>query len=112
VYVAPVDDPGLRTMVSSGGGVSPRWRADGRELYFLGPGSGIGSRAALQVVEIRTEASLDLGGPRVLFEVDAPVHQASYDIAPDGSAFLVNHAIEDDTEAPIQVMVNWPALIR
>src|SRR6266550_7978847 len=38
VYVAPFPGPGGRVQVSSGGGSQPRWRRDGRELFYLSSG--------------------------------------------------------------------------
>lgn len=103
VYAAPVDDAGARRALSTGGGVAPRWRSDGGELFYLGPGR------TVMAVEMRTGSSLEAGEPHVLFELDTPVYASSFDVSPDGTTFLVNEVIEDVTRSPIQVIVNWPA---
>lgn len=103
VYVAPVDDPGARRAVSTDGGIAPRWRSDGDELFYLGPGR------TVMAVDVRWGPALELGGPRVLFELDGPVYASAFDVSPDGELFLVNQVIEDASSAPIQVRLNWPA---
>jgi Tol biopolymer transport system component len=35
VYVRPFPGPGGQWQVSTGGGISPRWQADGEELYYV-----------------------------------------------------------------------------
>lgn len=37
VYVAPFPGPGGKWQVSAAGGTSPRWRPDGKELFYLAP---------------------------------------------------------------------------
>src|SRR5262249_34950613 len=39
IYIAPFPPTGAKWQVSTAGGVVPRWRADGKELYFFAPGS-------------------------------------------------------------------------
>ena len=34
VYLRSMDESGVRKVVSAGGGINPRWRADGRELFY------------------------------------------------------------------------------
>lgn len=100
VYLAPVDDPGARRVASSVGGLARRWRGDGDELYFLGPDR------AVMVVEVGTGG--DTGSPRILFELDGPVHSTSWDVAPGGDLFLVDHAVRGGGRSPVRVLVNWP----
>lgn len=44
VAVQPFPDAGGKWQVSTTGGVAPRWRADGKELYFLAPDATMISR--------------------------------------------------------------------
>jgi eukaryotic-like serine/threonine-protein kinase len=98
VYVRPFEEKGAAVRVSRDGGSRPRWRADGKELYFLAPGGGV---MAIDVGE-------DFGSPRVLFV--AP-DAADFEPAPDGSRFLAQ--LEQRTaEPPIHLMVNWTEKLR
>jgi serine/threonine-protein kinase len=85
VYVESFPTPGRKTLVSAGGGVSPVWRGDGRELYYW-------REDELVAVAIAEEpgGALVVGGRSTLFR--APylegVH-ANYDVSPDGTRFAV-----------------------
>ncbi len=61
IYLQPFPSPGERVTVSSGGGVQPKWRADGKELFYLSP------EGTMMSVEVRPGATLDIGTPRPLF---------------------------------------------
>src|SRR5205807_7234625 len=37
IVVQPFPDPAGKWQVSTNGGIQPRWRADGKELYFIAP---------------------------------------------------------------------------
>ena len=37
IYVVPSSSPGTKRRVSASGGVLPRWRGDGKELFYVGP---------------------------------------------------------------------------
>ena len=89
IYVRSRDGAGKAQLVSLGGGSHARWRRDGRELYFLGPGD------EMMAVDITPGANaVTVGKPRRLFTV--PLNDitrsffAPYDVAPDGERFLLN----------------------
>ncbi|MEP6707319.1 MAG: protein kinase, partial [Pyrinomonadaceae bacterium] len=63
VYIAPFPGPGGKRQVSRGGGTEPRWRGDGKELFFLA------SDAKLMAVEVSAkELTLEIGNAQPLFE--------------------------------------------
>lgn len=62
VYVQSFPTPGGKRRVSTGGGVQPRWRADGEELFYLA------SDQNLMAVPVRGETTLEMGAPAALFE--------------------------------------------
>jgi Tol biopolymer transport system component len=101
IYLMPADGSGERIRISSGGGGMPRWRRDGRELFFLD------SRGWLAAVAVRPGASPDPGTPALLFPLDGEVRD--YDIDLSGQRFLVDVASAE--AAPIGVLLNWPALL-
>jgi eukaryotic-like serine/threonine-protein kinase len=108
VYVAPFPGPGRKWQISAGEGRFPRWRKDGRELYYLAPDN------TITAVQIRLEDSaVDVGASTALFKTP-PVYSTGtiYRVTPDGERFLVNTALEDPFSAPLTVVQNWSAALR
>jgi Tol biopolymer transport system component len=107
VVVQPFPDAGGKWQVSTAGGVAPRWRADGKELYFLAPDA---TMMAVPVTAAGT--SFEHGTPVVLFRariVDGgtvAVNRPEYAVARDGR-FLINQPVADATTAPITLILNW-----
>ena len=103
VYVRPFPGPGGQWQVSTAGGSSPRWRADGKELYYLAPDLKLMAAAV-----VTQGASITPGTPEALFQthiVVAPQKQ-QYDVARDGR-FLINTELESATTEPIHLLLNW-----
>jgi serine/threonine protein kinase/Tol biopolymer transport system component len=100
------DKPGRQWQVSTAGGIHPRWRPDGKELYYLSP-AGAMMAAPIAV----TGSTLDPGAPAVLFPTriyGGGVDTAQgwqYDVAPDGR-FLITTML-DNAAAPITLVQNW-----
>jgi Tol biopolymer transport system component len=105
VFVMPFPPTGERWQLSAAGGVQPRWRADGKELFFLSPDGGMMSVA------------IPAGGPRqaarstLLFSTGL-AGSAAFDQfapAPDGQRFLVRRPVgaQASDTAPVTVIVNW-----
>ena len=92
--------------VSTGGGIHPVWRHDGKELYYLNPA---GEMVAAPIAT--TAAAVVPGVPVVLFPARVvgggiDVLQArQYDVAPDGR-FLINTLVES-AAAPITIIQHW-----
>jgi hypothetical protein len=110
VYVAPFPGPGGKLQVSSSGGRMPRWRGDGRELFFMAPDD------TLMAAELVTGPNkIDVKEVHALFRVNlAPEpsdRSGSYDVAADGSRFIINSAIEE-TQPPITLVLNWTAVLQ
>jgi dipeptidyl aminopeptidase/acylaminoacyl peptidase len=104
VYVARSGDASTRRRISVSGGWSPVWKGDGRELYFLGPG---GAMVALFDPD---DGTLE-GPPKLLFAIDDPVWRGAWDVAPDGTKFVINRTVVDRRRDPIRVILDWPGLI-
>jgi Tol biopolymer transport system component len=109
VYVQPTSGPGERRRVSVAGGTSPRWRGDGRELFYLSPDKSI------MAVSASDGDHPEFGPPTPLFkntEIDwkgSGRIAGSYDVSPDGQAFVVNTVAADAPVEPIQIVLNWTA---
>ena len=101
VYVVPFRRDGDRLLVSSAGGMQPKWRNDGRELYFLALD---GSVMAASLSEQSGRLMLEV--PRPLFKTSlAPAaNNDQYGVAGDGQRFLIR---EPSAATTIRVTVNW-----
>jgi Tol biopolymer transport system component len=104
VYVARTEGAGEKQRLSTAGGRLPRWRRDGKELYYVTPDG------FLMAVPIALGARLEARAPVQLFHVEAVIE--NYDVTPDGSRFLVSTPAEKGRESPIRVIVNWPASLK
>jgi eukaryotic-like serine/threonine-protein kinase len=104
VYVRPFPGPGEAHRISSGGGMQPRWRRDGKELFYV-----VGQR--LMAVPISSGASFDAGVPKALFD-RKPARIIDYDVAADGQSFLINSEVSGPETKPINIVVNWRAMLK
>jgi len=106
VFVAPFPATGAKWQVSTTGGVFPRWRRDGKELFYRSRDN------KLMAASVNGQgSSFEVGTVHPLFDVQPGGPFWFYDVAPDGQHFLVNTAEERTTSAPITLIVNWPAAL-
>jgi Tol biopolymer transport system component len=107
IYVQPFPPTGGKWQVSTGGGHSPRWRADGRELFYLTP------RGEMRVVSVAEAPSFAAGPPHTLFRLDGfrpgGPGSTSYEVTRDGRRFLVNLTKGTPPASSISVILNWAA---
>jgi eukaryotic-like serine/threonine-protein kinase len=84
VYVATFPAFTSKRQLSSGGGVQPQWRADGRELFYLGPDG------SMMSVRVDTRTEFTASPPARLFRTDiSPSPEApQYGATADGQRFL------------------------
>ncbi len=99
VYVQRFPDGGRLQQITTGGGFFPRWRRDGRELFYW-------TGSALGVVSVEAGAEFRHSNPRELFKsafsILAPT--APYDVAPDGQRFVF---VRDDSRQLGPTQVNF-----
>jgi eukaryotic-like serine/threonine-protein kinase len=107
IVVQAFPQPTAKWQVSTGGGFQPRWRGDGRELYFIAPDG------MLMAASFRTEGStVEVDTAMALFRTrfrggsttNPAKHQ--YVVSRDGR-FLINQSVEDATPSPITLILNW-----
>jgi eukaryotic-like serine/threonine-protein kinase len=102
---------GTTLQVSSQGGLQPRWRRDGRDLFYLG------LDGRLLAVSVLPGPTPRIGTPRALFlmQIDPLNPDAtqffSYAVSSDGRRFLLSAGDPADSSAPWTVITNWPAAI-
>jgi eukaryotic-like serine/threonine-protein kinase len=107
VYVASFPVPSSKWPVSTNGGLLPRWRGDGREIFYFEA-----SNSRVMAAEVTREgAALRIGTVRRLFNVRPAGGRKFLDVSPDGQRFLVNTALAAPDEAPLTLLVNWSALL-
>jgi len=104
VCVVSFPDAKRKIQISNTGGQSAQWRADGRELFFVGSGR------RLTAVEIQPGIDLKVGTSRVLF--DLPAGFQAWDVTPDGQRFLVNRSVVESNSVPLNLVVNWTARLK
>jgi hypothetical protein len=122
VYVAPFPQEGAETvtaaaagtvrkeLVSLNGGVSPRWRGDSREVFYLEPATGTIMAATLDVRDGRLVVSRAV--PLFATKTRDPL-RTPYDVHPDGQRLLGTvTAAAAASAAPLSVLVNWTQGVR
>jgi len=111
IYVTTFPNAAGKWQVSGGGGTEPRWRGDGKEIFYIDP------KGTLTAVEVTTDQGFSSGSPTPLFQLHARAPFASndlysYDAAPDGKRFLVNRYLKPEHVPPLTVVLNAPAETR
>ena len=111
VYVQSTGAEGVTKIVSTAGGSAPRWRADGRELFYMNGG-------AIFSIPVQPGSDQEFGAPQKLFserllgDFPSPAPGGRYfDIAPDGQSFLLVLRKEPSGQSPVSVVVNWPSML-
>jgi dipeptidyl aminopeptidase/acylaminoacyl peptidase len=106
VWVETLPPSDRKWPISTNGGYEPRWRADGREIYYLS------EDRKLMAVAVSSGAQ-PFGVPRPLFQTEVHsgvnVLRTHYVPSRDGSRFLVNTRSRDLAPVSITVMLNWAA---
>jgi eukaryotic-like serine/threonine-protein kinase len=112
VYVHPYPALDRREQVSVENGISPAWRRDGRELYYVENASADGPlKIRMMAVPITTTPTFTAGTPRMLFEgpfrTDGPFR--GYDVTPDGQRFLMVQEVAQPPARVSQMVLvqNW-----
>jgi serine/threonine protein kinase len=105
VYVQTFPPSGRRWTVSLGGGNEPRWRGDGRELFFLS------ANGALMSAAIPASGPSAEAAPKRLFATNTPTfgnpYRINLDATRDGQRFLINTVAAVGDVKPLSVVVNW-----
>jgi eukaryotic-like serine/threonine-protein kinase len=105
ICVSPFPSGTSKWQVSRGGG-EPRWRRDGKELFYLS------AEGKMMAVPVRMGTSFEAGPPVALFQTHMrqPISAQdvfSYDVAGDGQKFLINTKVDEPNAAPLSIILNW-----
>jgi eukaryotic-like serine/threonine-protein kinase len=107
IYVRPFLGPGGQWQVSTAGGIQPRWRPDGKELYYIAPdGKLMAASIALNGTALEPATPTTLFQTRIWGGGSNAANKQQYDVAPDGR-FLMNVTTDDALSPPITLLQNW-----
>jgi Tol biopolymer transport system component len=112
IYVAPFGKTGRR-QVSTGGGTQPRWKADGREIFFTTMTGEVMAAAVKgsEPLEIAPPVRLFLGCGGSPASAPTSIGQTWFEAAANGNRFLLACAADGAT-SPIVVSVDWTASLK
>jgi hypothetical protein len=104
VYVTSFPGAAGKWQISRGGGTEPRWRGDGKEIFYIAP-SGM-----LSAVSVNAASAFVSGTPTPLFQIRgrAPISSTdvfTYDVAKDGKRFLVNRYVKPEHVPPLTILL-------
>jgi Tol biopolymer transport system component len=110
VFVQDFPAKAAKLQVSTDGGSEPRWRRDGRELFYLA------ADGRLMSVSIDTAPDLKLGVPTPLFQttlakLPLPA-QRRFSVSPDGQRFIMSIPASGSAVPPVTVTVNWASALK
>ena len=109
IYVQPLPSTGTKTIVSTNGGTEPRWRGDGRELFYLA------ADGKLMAVALTPVGGIKPGAERALFQTRIltrrSLFRVSVDASADGNRFLLKTPIPDAQPPSLTVVTNWTATL-
>ena len=106
VYITAFPGGGAKWLVSTSGGLSPRWRRDGKELFFLDLSDNV------VAVDVNTLGNtVRLGTPHVLFHATGgqALQQRAYDVTGDGKKFIISSVDANEESQPLTLVQNWTA---
>jgi eukaryotic-like serine/threonine-protein kinase len=112
IYVSTFPSGDGKWQVSSAGGYEPRWRQDGKELFYLS------AEGKMMAVAVTPGAAFKAGSPVALFQTThrrQPISaqdRFSYEVSGDGQRFLINTKIEEANVAPLSIHLNWASEIE
>jgi hypothetical protein len=109
VYVAPFLRPSEKHQISTAGGAWPRWRKDGKEIFYQG------RNGVLMAAEVRISGdTVELGAVHKLFDgIPRGLNGYAYDISEDGQRILAAVPFKSQSAPdPITLVENWAAALK
>jgi len=109
VYVQAFPASGGKWQVSSGGGSVPRWRRDGKELFY------ISLDRKVMAASVRPGTTFEHDIPRELFEasgIDLFSYRSPYAVTADGQRFFFGIRTPVAVSSPIRLILNWTAELK
>lgn len=113
ISIAPFEGTGARIPVSTEGGLAPRWRSDGRELFYV-----TADGKTVMMVPMELNPAPKPGVPVRLFTISKETgfrnraRNLGYDVSPDGQQFLMSVAAGERVSSKITVVLNWTSALK
>jgi Tol biopolymer transport system component len=104
IYVTAFDRPGEKTRISTEGGNGPRWRSDGKEMFYVTIDSKVMS------VPVSSGDQFAIGKSALLFKGDP--RTMDYDVTADGQRFIILASTPGTQHLPFAVVLNWSANLK
>jgi len=102
IYIRSILPTGGKQLVSTSGGSLPRWRQDGKEIFYLS------AAGELMAVKVRQNGSaLAIDTPMRLFQAHLESFLPSFDVNATGERFLMIASSPQKFPSPITVVINW-----
>jgi eukaryotic-like serine/threonine-protein kinase len=109
VFVSSFPEAKGKWQVSSGSGYTPRWRRDGRELFFCQTdGALMAAEVTAGTDSFAVGAIKQLSGRRVFQNT----FSAAYDVFPDGQRFILASVKAGSLHSPLTLVENWPSELK
>ena len=108
VYVTAFPGGGAKWEVSVNGGQMPKWRRDGKELFFIDPADG------LMAVDVSSAGNtIQVGTAHPLFHaVGLQSQLGPYAVTADGKKFLINGGNVKEENQPLVMVQNWAGSLK
>ncbi len=106
VFVAPFPWTGTKWQISNGGGAEPRWRGDGKELFYF-------DLNGITAVEVDGAGSaFQVGSSKLLFRLPLRgIIAREYAPSHDGQRFIAVTPREGNSQS-LTLVQNWPSELR
>jgi Tol biopolymer transport system component len=107
IYLIPMPGaPPGKWQISDSGGYAPRWRKDGRELFYVAP-----DLRTVMAVEVDSWEPFRTGQTRKLFQTATPIVGAAADqgfaVAPSGNEFAISLEGPRTSATMVNIILNW-----
>ncbi len=106
IYAVPFPGPGGKRQISTGGGEDPRWRRDGKEIFYVAGGQLTAADAAVR------GGTLEIGRIQTLFGGIITSRSYLYDVSADGQKFIVVQEGDQSGSQPLTLVQNWTAGLK
>jgi len=113
IYVQAFPGPGDKRQISTRGGSQPRWRRDGKEIFYIAPdGTLMAAPVSGKGQDLNPGVPVALFKTRIVGGTAANIQKTQYAVAPDGQRFLINITADESTASPLTVVTNWTRLLK
>jgi hypothetical protein len=109
VFVQPFPATGAKYQISQDGGQWPRWRRDGKELFFGAEGR------TLMAASLTTDNLFHSSPATRLFDLQVTsngINRYPYAVSADGQRFLIIAQPDGAGATPLTVVLNWSGVLR